>query len=629
MFAAGKTNAVSGQLYVDDVFSTWLVNGSGSGYMTVNTGINYTQGALVWSKNRADAATNHELVDTVRGGGKALFSNLTNAESSGGYTTAFTSTGFDLYTNTTNPFVTWTFREAPKFFDVVTYTGNGVSGRQIAHSLGQVPGMIIVKSTSNTTNWAVNHTSLAAGNYMKLNATDAASYNTTSFFGTNTSTTFQVGSDFDVNANGYTYVAYLFAHDTATDGIIQCGSFTTDALGNFTPVTLGWEPQYLLVKRTNSTGDWIVVDSMRGFNYSSGADKVLTPNTSASEGFAGYGVPTATGFAPDASGGSYSSSSTFIYLAIRRPNKPPTTGTQVFSPNAVNVATGTAITTNFPIDLQIFSLRTGATNKNNVYDRLRGISSNTTESGVRLITDTTAAETAIGNETLGWDNTGFKMTSVFSGTSDIFWNFRRAPGVFDEVCYTGTGASTTQAHNLGAVPELMIVKLRNAVGTWMVYDAFNGNTKYLQLDTASVPSASSAIWNNTTPTTNVFTVGTNSAVNGSGSPYVAYLFATVAGISKVFSYTGNGTSQTINCGFTTGARFVLIKRTDSTGDWYVWDSARGIVAGNDPHLSLNTTAAEVTTNDSVDTDSTGFVVNQLAATNVNVTSATYIGLAFA
>jgi hypothetical protein len=73
----------------------------------------------------------------------------------------------------------------------------------------------------------------------------------------------------------------------------------------------------------------------------------------------------------------------------------------------------------------------------------------------------------------------------------------------------------------------------------------------------------------------------------------------------------------------------MIKRTDSTGDWYVWDSARGIIAGNDPHLSLNSTAAEVTTNDSIDTDSTGFIVNQLSATNVNVTSATYIGIAIA
>jgi hypothetical protein len=111
--------------------------------------------------------------------------------------------------------------------------------------------------------------------------------------------------------------------------------------------------------------------------------------------------------------------------------------------------------------------------------------------------------------------------------------------------------------------------------------------------------------------------------------YVAYLFATLAGISKVGSYTGNGSSQNINCGFATGARFILIKCTSATGDWYVWDTARGIVSDNDPHLSLNTTATEVTTNDSIDPNSAGFTVNQLAATNINVTSANYIFLAIA
>jgi hypothetical protein len=119
------------------------------------------------------------------------------------------------------------------------------------------------------------------------------------------------------------------------------------------------------------------------------------------------------------------------------------------------------------------------------------------------------------------------------------------------------------------------------------------------------------------------------ALNASGSTYVAYLFASVSGVSKVGTYTGNGSSQTINCAFTTGARFVMIKRTDSTGDWYVWDSARGIVSGNDPYLALNSTATEVTSNDSVDPDSTGFIVNQVAASNINVNGATYIFLSIA
>jgi hypothetical protein len=95
-------------------------------------------------------------------------------------------------------------------------------------------------------------------------------------------------------------------------------------------------------------------------------------------------------------------------------------------------------------------------------------------------------------------------------------------------------------------------------------------------------------------------------MNGSGNTYVSYLFVTCPGVSKVGSYTGNGTTQVINCDFIAGARFVMIKRTDSTGDWYVWDSARGIVAGNDPYVLMNTNTAEVTGTDYVDTAASGF-----------------------
>jgi hypothetical protein len=210
------------------------------------------------------------------------------------------------------------------------------------------------------------------------------------------------------------------------------------------------------------------------------------------------------------------------------------------------------------------------------------------------------------------------------------WNFRRAPGFFDVVAYTGDGvAGRTVPHNLGVTPELMIVKKRSATGGWTSYHKFLGNGKNINLNEAGTPDVSDA-WNNTDPTQFVFSVspsGAGNDTNANTATFIAYLFATLDGVSKVGSYTGNGSSQTINCGFTSGARFILIKRTDSTGDWYVWDTARGIVTGNDPHLSLNTTAAEVTSNDSIDPDSSGFIVNQVAATNVNVSSASYIFMA--
>jgi hypothetical protein len=107
------------------------------------------------------------------------------------------------------------------------------------------------------------------------------------------------------------------------------------------------------------------------------------------------------------------------------------------------------------------------------------------------------------------------------------------------------------------------------------------------------------------------------------------LFATCAGVSKVGTYTGTGTTLQIDCGFTAGARFILIKRTDSTGDWYVWDSVRGIIAGNDPYLLLNTTAAEVTNTDYIDTYSAGFELSSTAPSAINASGGTFIFLAIA
>jgi hypothetical protein len=176
---------------------------------------------------------------------------------------------------------------------------------------------------------------------------------------------------------------------------------------------------------------------------------------------------------------------------------------------------------------------------------------------------------------------------------------------------------------------MMWVKSRNTAYNWTVFHSALGNNKGAYLNTSTAAFTNTATWNNTAPTASVFSVNNDGYTNKSGDGFIAYLFATLAGVSKVGSYTGNGTSQTIDCGFTSGARFILVKRTDSTGDWYVWDTERGIVAGNDPHLSLNTTAAEVTSDDSIDPDNSGFIVNQVGATNINVSSASYIFYAIA
>lgn len=637
MFSANSSQVSDDKLFVEDVFSTYLYTGTGAA-QTITNGIDLAgKGGLVWIKSRSNIVDNF-LFDTTRGVNVEINSNKTDANATlADSVTAFNSNGFTIGNvsgigSNTSTFASWTFREAPKFFDVVTYTGDGAN-RNIAHNLGSVPGMIIVKRTDTTSNWQVYHRSNANTQYQVLNTTAAVATGTTRWNSTTpTATEFTVGTDTTVNASGGTYVAYLFAHDATSDGIIQCGSYTGNGSATGPTVTLGWEPQWLMVKRAvGGTGDWQMLDNMRGMPDGS-ADQILRANLTSAEATVEYLRPTATGFQVDTTDAQVNASgSTYIYIAIRRPMKTPTLGTSVFAPLAVTPVTGTVRTTGFPVDLSIAKTRT-LTYGSLVTDRLRGFVGNTSPNPPTLVTSSTDAETTAtySPASYAFDNTGYKDgPELNGGYPTAYWNFRRAPGFFDEVCYTGTGATTTQNHNLGVVPELVITKSRSAGSNWQVNYSFGATTcgeAYLNYTNAGgiyAYSLGTAVAGNPTASQVQF------YAFPSGQTMVAYLFASCPGVSKVGSYTGNGSSQTINCGFAAGARFVMIKRTDSTGDWYVWDTARGIVAGNDPHLSLNTTVAEVTSDDTIDTDSSGFVVNQVAATNVNVSSATYIYLAIA
>ena len=189
-------------------------------------------------------------------------------------------------------------------------------------------------------------------------------------------------------------------------------------------------------------------------------------------------------------------------------------------------------------------------------------------------------------------------------------------------------------HNLGVAPEMMWVKRRDGANDWAVYHKdvnVNGDNApepdYIILNQNYAASDRVYSWNDTAPTDTHFTLGIGGEVanNASGQLGIAYLFASVDGVSKVFSVTkSSGSDASVNCGFSAGPRFVLLKRTDSTGDWYVWDSERGIVAGNDPYLLLNSTAAEVTSTDYLDPTSNGFTI-----VNGGLADGDYIGYAVA
>ena len=647
--------------YIEDVFSTYLYTGNNT-VQTITNGIDLsTKGGAVIIKSR-NLTGPTVVYDTNRGINKALCANLTNAENVGTLGTnqdlnSFNTNGFsvNLFTNaggglginnSAHNLASWTFREQAKFFDVLTYTGNGTSGRTIAHNLGSVPGCIIVKAYSVDTGdyWGVYHRSLGATKAIFLSATNAAATSSTYWNDTEpTSTNFTVGDWSGVNQNGTSYVAYLFAHDaggfglTGTDNVISCGSFTTDGSGLFS-VTLGYEPQWVMVKRSSGVGDWIMFDTMRGMPTAAASgvfSATLFANTTAAEDAAGGTVGVnATGF--NSLNGYLASSSTFIYIAIRKgPMAVPTVGTSVFSPIAYVGANGAAqnISAGFPVDMDIIKMRNNTSNPLN-HARLMG--------GVFLSTNTTGAQQSYSDNIVSFSSAqnviGLPVTG--GGTNEIngaststyiAWAMRRAPSFFDEVCYTGTGATRTINHNLGVVPEFMIIKGRTGSPTynWICYHNSFASNQVVELNTTTGVQNNGGAYDISTLSSTVFGVKTGSDTNGNTNTYVAYLFATCAGVSKVGSYTGTGTILQVDCGFTAGSRFVMIKRTDSTGDWYVWDSARGIVAGNDPYLLMNSTAAEVTGTDYVDTYSAGFEISSTAPAAINANGGTFIFLAIA
>ena len=629
---AAAAAAGGDKVYVDDVFSTFLWTGNDTANRAIVNGIDNTEGGLVWAKDRENA-NHHQLYDTERGAAYYLETNGPAAQASqSGKFVSFNNNGFTISNTSGSPiplnypgrdFVGWNFRKAFGFFDIVTYTGNGTAGKTVSHNLGSVPGMIIIKGTNGSSFWRVYHREL--GNTKALALNDSGTPTTNAGFWNNTTPTasvFTVGGDaYNTNDTNKTYVAYIFAHDDAQFGtggdesIIKCGSYTGDGLNTGgTVVNLGFEPQFVLMKNTTRSSQWMMFDNMRGI-ANGGNDAFLHPSDTDADQTADYLDLTSTGFKLTGSATTVNQNGdNYIYMAIRRPNKPPEVATDVFN---VNYLANGSTNVGFVADANIAKYPAG-TQDWYWQTRLTG--------NKDLSSNTAGTE----NVSIGayWDQPNNTMN--FGTYNGYYVNYvlKRAPGFYDVVTYAGTSSSRTVSHNLGVVPELILCKGRDAGFSWAVYHAAFGATKYMELDKRGAAVTSSPPWNNTAPTSSVFSTGGQTLTNHNNVNFIAHLFATLPGISKVGSYTGTGSAINVNCGFTNGARFVMIKR-DGTGDWYVWDTARGIVSGNDPYLLFNRDYVQVTNTDYIDPLSTGFTVTASAPAALNASGGTYLFLAIA
>ena len=866
--------AASEKTYVDNVFSTFLYKGNNNSNpdtQSINNGIDLgTEGGLVWIKSRTNTY-NHILQDSVNGTGKWLQPNTNGGTTNTSqYITSFNANGFSLGTdndinNSSQDFSSWTFRKAPGFCDVVSYSGSG-NVQSISHSLGSVPGMILIKRTDDAADWYVWHR-YDSGKYLKLNSnTSAATNSGNQFFGTTfNSTHFSVGHDSHVNGSGNSYVAYVFAGGESTaatarsvnfatgqssnlevsstvnannpiadfgygtgdftweayfrsDNIsgtryilnhrinsggwtnhgglyvngqtltytnnssntisanhliykgqwyhvavsrnsnttrlfingtfagsvtdnhnypgvklgiaTQAGSYnfegnisnlriingtglytssfkpptepltnitntkllccnnssvtgssvlpsSTAILGNSSPtastdspfddpagfvfgdagnenvistgsyigngsstgpeINLGFEPQWVMVKRTDSGGtSWVMLDTMRAWTAEGVVDAYMYANKNDSESVHQWGAPTSTGMQMDGTDGTTNASGgSYIYLAIRRPDgyvgKPPELGTGVFAMDTGNGSTTIpAYDSGFPVDFAL-DRRPGASEDWYTSARLMGAK--------WLKTNANSAETS--GASYLWDSNVGYVEGNWADSDYQSWMWKRHAGM-DVVTYKGNSVSGTQIpHSCNAVPQMIWVKRRDSNKDWQVghYGANGGSSPwnyYLELNRSQAEASQVGIWNNTAPTSTHFTVGNWTQVNNSSGEYIAMLFASVSGISKVGSYTGNATdsdhssgTNTITFGFQ--PRMVIIKTADASGrEWVIFDTLRGWASGsgNTKRLRLNLTNAQNNENFGYPT-STGMVLTGNGSSLTNNNGDNYIYYAHA
>jgi len=267
-----------------DYFNTVLYSGNATARSITGVGF---QPDWVWIKGRT-TAYNNTLFDAIRGATKRLYSNGTDAESTQSVTlTSFDSDGFSLGNNAsvnsaTSTFVAWNWlasnttasntdgsitstvsANTTSGFSIVSFTGTG-SNATVGHGLGAIPKIVIIKNRDRASGWHVGGDAIGSVNqYLNLNDTNAIDSASTGFQSFS-STTFGIGSDTDWNASGESIIAYCFSEKK---GFSKFGSYTGNGNADGTFIYTGFKPAFLIVKRTDSTGSWIMKDNKRpGYN---------------------------------------------------------------------------------------------------------------------------------------------------------------------------------------------------------------------------------------------------------------------------------------------------------------------------------------------------------------------------
>jgi len=527
-------------------------------------------------------------------------------------------------------------------FSIVKYTGNAISGTKVPHGLSSKPDMVIAKGLSGSaSSWWVQHSSLAADKVLELNGTAAEATYSSVFNNTAaTSTVVTLGSG-DTNRSGETQILYCF-HDVT--GYSKFGSYTgSGSAGNAQNV--GFQPDFLMFRRYNNSDNWVMVDTRRG------EDKYLLADTTGTEQSLDILDFTSTGWTFKGSSMN-NSSDNYIYAAFKKNVASNTTLANSFK--AVTYtgdgASSKSITgVGFQPDFVWLKNRAGTT-YHNLTDSVRGVGNqlNSNDTAVQEYNATflTSFDTdgfSIGSAN-GYNNSGVNFVawcwkagntwqSNIDGTIPSIVNVNTANG-FSIVKYTGNDVSgATVGHGLGAVPDFILIKNLSITKSWMAWhSSLSGELGYLDNNDAFASSRYSWAFNSTQPTSSLVTFNNNSNSNDSHTnatnDYIMYCWTEKSGFSKFGSYTGSGSDgNAVSLGFQPD--FVMIKRTNSTGGWLMFDSARNTSNPRNNRLEADSSSAATTGSATkfLDFNSTDFEANG-SDTEVNASGSTYIYMAF-
>jgi len=288
--------------------------------------------------------------------------------------------------------------------------------------------------------------------------------------------------------------------------------------------------------------------------------------------------------------------------------------------------------------------RRGSAEGHSLFDAVRGVQK-------RLVSNDNGGEAVVSNSLTAFGSDGFTLggSDTVNGSDNYAsWNWKangagsantdgsinstvsvNTTAGFSIVSWTANGSNATIGHGLGSVPKMIFLKCRTQADKWIVYNSTVGNTKYLVLNSTDAPTTSSTHWNNTSPTSSVFSTGTSGNVSGTGETFIAYCFAEKTGYSKIGSYTGNGNADGtfVYTGFKPA--FVMMKRTDNTNHFAIYDNKRNGFNDENNYLRADGNYAEgnATWGD-LDILSNGFKPRAVDGMH-NASGATYIYMAFA